>query len=323
MVRTVRFEKYGAPSVLSMQEVHETAPGSREVWLDQEAIGVNYLDVQQRKGAVPVPLPSGLGLEGAGRVAAVGDEVEGIAVGDRVGYALGPVGGYADGRIYPYERLIRLPDSISYEHAAAVLFKGLTAQYLIKSTYAVSSGSVVLVYGAAGAVGQLIASWSTQLGGQVIGVVSRTESVARALEAGCADVLIWGRADIAAEVHRLTGGRMADVVYDGVGRATFQSSIDSLKVRGTMVSFGASSGVPAPVSVDLLNKKSLFLTRPGLAAYIGNIDEYRARSADVLDALEHELIKPNLWRTFALTQVAEVHDLLERGRTEGAVILKP
>ncbi|USI73882.1 quinone oxidoreductase family protein [Sphingomonas morindae] len=323
MVATVRIKETGGPSVLLVEQFGEAMPGPRDVQIRQAAIGVNYLDVQQRTGAVPIPLPSGLGLEGAGTVSAIGSEVEGISVGDRVAYALGPIGAYSSSRIYPAERLIALPDTISFEDAAAVLFKGLTAQYLLKSTFPVTSGTVILLYGAAGAVGQLIASWAAHLGAQVIGVVSREGSVERAREAGCSDVLIWGRSEVPSEVARLTGGRMVDVVYDGVGRRTFQASLDSLRVRGTMVSFGASSGKPEPVDIDLLNKKSLFLTRPGLAAHVDDAHEYRARSRDVLDAVSRRIIKPNLWRAFPLNDVVDVHAMLDRGETEGAIILRP
>lgn len=323
MATTVCFERTGAPDVLALVEAERSAPGPNEVWLEQEAIGVNYLDVTQRNGAVPVPLPSGLGLEGAGRVAAIGDSVSDVSVGDRVAYALGPIGSYASARLYPAERLIKLPDHLAFEDAAAVLFKGLTAQYLIKSTYRVGKNDVVLLYGAAGSVGRIIAAWANHLGAHVIGVVSRETSVDRARAAGCRDVLVWGKVDVAAEVKRLTDSHMADVVYDGVGRETFEASIDSLKVRGMMVSFGASSGAPEPVSLGLLNKKSLYLTRPGLAAHIGDVEEYRERARDVLDAVERGIIETGIWKTFPLSDVVGVHDLLEHGRSEGTMVMRP
>lgn len=322
MATAVQFEQTGAADVLTLKVVSQAAPGPDEVWLEQEAIGVNFLDVTQRKGAVPVPLPSGLGLEGAGSVAAVGRNVSNVSVGDRVAYAMGPIGSYASGRLFPAGRLIKLPDDLSFEDAAAVLFKGLTAQYLIKSTYPVKEGDVVLLYGAAGSVGQIIASWATHLGAHVIGVVSRETSVERARAAGCRDVLVWGKCDVATEVGRISNGHMADVVYDGVGRETFDASIDSLKVRGMMVSFGASSGAPDPVSVSLLNKKSLFLTRPGLAAHIGGLGEYRERARDVLDALRRGIIRPNIWKVLPLADVIEAHDALEHGRSEGTIVMR-
>jgi NADPH:quinone reductase len=323
MATAVRFDTPGAPDVLTLEETASLAPGPNEVWLEQAAIGVNFLDVTQRRGTVPVPLPSRLGLEGAGRVAAIGSEVSNVSVGDRVAYAMGQIGSYASGRLFPAERLIKLPDDLSFDDAAAVLFKGLTAQYLIKSTYPVKEGDVVLLYGAAGSVGQIIASWATHLGAHVIGVVSRETSVERAHAAGCRDVLVWGKSDVAAEVGRISNGQMADVVYDGVGRETFDASISSLKVRGMMVSFGASSGAPDPVSVGLLNKKSLFLTRPGLAAHIGDVDEYCERAQDVLDALQRGIIRPNIWKVFPLADVVKVHDVLEHGSSEGTIVMRP
>jgi NADPH2:quinone reductase len=207
MAVTVRFTQIGNPDVLKLEQVDQTAPGPKEVWIEHEAIGVNYLDVMQRNGSVPIPLPNGLGLEGAGRVTAVGTDVTNVAAGDRVAYILGALGSYASGRLYPAERLIKLPDGINCEAAAAILFKGITAQYLIKSTYAVEPKSAVLLYGAAGGLGQIIAPWAKHLGAFVIGVVSKESSVERAHAAGCDAVLVWGACDLPAEVARLTDGR--------------------------------------------------------------------------------------------------------------------
>lgn len=323
MTSVVRFQETGAPTVLHVTETDRLAPGPKEVWIEQEAIGVNYLDVTQRNGAVPVTLPSGLGIEAAGRVADIGAEVTNVSVGDRVAYALGPLGSYASGRLYPAERLLVLPETLAFDDVAGVLVKGLTAQYLIRSTYPIGPGKTVLLYGAAGAVGQVLAAWATSLGAFVIGVVSRETSVDRATAAGCAAVLVWGQCDVAAEVTDLTGGKMADVVYDGVGKTTFNASINSLRTRGMMVSIGASSGLPDPVGIDLLNKKSLFLTRPGLGAHISEVSEYKTRAADVFNALLSGVIKPNVWTSFPLSDVAQAHTILENGKAEGAIILKP
>lgn len=323
MAKAVRVTETGGPEVLEVQQVAEVEPGLKEAWVEQEAIGVNYLDVMQRSGAIPIPLPSGLGLEGAGRVIAVGPEVNDLAVGDRVGYALGPIGSYASGRLYPAERLVKLPESISCDDAAAILFKGLTAQYLTKSTYPVGQGAIVLLYGAGGGVGQILASWAKHLGATVIGVVSKKASVERAQAAGCDHVLVWGACDLPAEVARLTDGARAHVVYDGVGRETFDASLASLRPRGMMVSIGASSGLPAPVSVATLNRASLFLTRPGLAAHVTDIVEYRSRAADLFHAVELGVVRPFVWKTYALAEVAEAHAALEGGRSAGAILLRP
>lgn len=323
MATAIRLQHTGGSDVLRVEQVERADPGPREVWLEQEAVGINYLDVMQRKGAVPIPLPGGLGLEGAGRVAAIGAEVVGLEVGDRVGYALGPLGAYASGRLYPADRLVRLPDGVDFDAAAAVIFKGITAQYLIKTTFPVQAGTVVLLYGAAGGVGRILAAWAKHLGATVIGVVSRETSVAAAEAAGCDHVLVWGSSDLAADVARLTDGQKAHVVYDGVGKDTFAASLASLRTRGMLVSIGASSGVPAPVEISALGRSSLFLTRPGLGAYASDPEEYRARVADVFAAVAGGIVPATVGASFPLAEAAEAHAAFESGRANGAVILKP
>jgi NADPH2:quinone reductase len=205
-----------------------------------------------------------------------------------------------------------------------VFFKGITAQYLIKSTYHVGAGTVVVLYGAAGPLGQILASWAKHLGAFVIGVVSKPASVERARAAGCDAVLVWGACDLPAEVSRLTDGRKAHVVYDGVGRDTFAASLDCLRPRGCMVSIGASTGAPPAVEIGTLNAKgSLFLTRPGLAAHATNLDEYRQRANDVFDAVAQGIIKPSIWRHFSLADAARAHTALEEGSAAGTIVLKP
>jgi len=324
MTQAIRFSQAGGPEVLQLQDIELGEPGPGEVLLEQEAIGVNFLDVTQRKGAVPVPLPGGLGLEGAGRVLRIGAGVGNVAVGDRVGYATGPLGGYASARLFPAERLVRLADSISAEDAAAVLFKGITAQYLLTSTYPVGPGTTVLMYGVAGGLGSLMAPWAKHLGAFVIGVVSRQASVEKARALGCDEVLVFDPQTLAAEVSRITNGRKVDVVYDPIGRVSFAASLDSLRLRGLMVSFGASSGAPAPVDMATLNSKgSLFVTRPSLAAHTASAEEYQARASDVLAALQAGIISPRIWGRYALADVAQAHADLESGRSSGTLILTP
>jgi NADPH2:quinone reductase len=323
MATAIRLTQTGGPEVLSPETVEQVEPGSHEAWIEQEAIGVNYLDVTQRKGAVPIPLPGGIGLEGAGRVTAVGSAATNVAVGDRVAYILGPLGAYASGRLYPAERLVRLPDGISFEDAATVLFKGITAQYLLKSTYPVGPGTVILLYGVAGGLGQIMVPWAKHLGAVVIGVVSKEASVERARALGCDAVLVWGAGDLPAEVAALTNGRKADVVYDGIGRDTFGASLDSLRPRGLLVSIGASTGAPPPIEVGTLNAKgSLFLTRPGLAAHATDLAEYRGRAEDVLAAVTSGIIKPSAWKTFPLADAAAAHAAFEGGASAGPILLK-
>jgi NADPH2:quinone reductase len=324
MVATIRMTETGGPDVLKLETIEQALPGPGEVWLEQDAIGVNYLDITQRNGAVPIPLPSGLGLEGAGRVAIIGTDVTNVAVGDRVAYILGPLGSYASGRLYPANRLVKVPDGISTDDAATILFKGITAHYLLHSTYPVRPGTVVLLYGVAGALGLIMAPWAKALGAFVIGVVSKETSVARAKAAGCDEVVVFDAETLPAEVARLTDGKKAHVVYDGIGKPTFAASLNSLRARGTLVSFGASGGAPDPVAVGTLNAKgSLFLTRPGLAAHATDLEEYHERARAVLSAVATGIINPSVWKSFALADAAVAHAAIESGQSAGAVLLKP
>lgn len=323
MPHAITLTRTGPPDAMALVPVDRADPGPGQAWIDHEAIGVNYLDVTQRRGEVPIPLPSGLGLEGAGRVAALGAGVQGLQVGDRVAYALGPLGSYATGRLLPAERLVRIPDGITAEAAAATVFKGITAHYLLHRTYAVGAGSLVLLYGAAGGLGQILAPWARQLGATVVGVVSKAASVETARAAGCDAVLVWGTDDLPGQLVR-AAGRKADVVYDGVGRLSFATSLDCLRPRGTMVSIGASSGVPEPVALGTLNAKgSLFLTRPGLAAHASDVAEYRARVQAVFEAVQRGTLAARVARRFALAEAAQAHAALEQGQAGGSVVLLP
>ncbi|MEN5179791.1 quinone oxidoreductase [Comamonas testosteroni] len=324
MAVAIRIHSTGAPDVMQMEEVHLSSPGPGEVLLAQTAIGVNPLDVSQRKGAVAIALPSGLGLEGAATVSAVGAGVTGLQVGDRVGYATGPLGAYASARVFPAERLVKLPDALGDDAAAAVLFKGITAQYLLKATGQVGQGSRVLIYGAAGALGQLMCAWAKHLGAHVLGVVSKAASVERARAAGCDEVFVFDAQTLAAQVAQATQGQKVDVVYDSIGKATFLTSLDCLRPRGLMVSLGATSGLPPAIEVGTLNAKgSLFLTRPSLAAHTATAEEYQSRARDVLSAVSSGILTPRIWKSYALAEVAQAHADLEQGRSQGAIVLKP
>ncbi|MBB4862192.1 NADPH2:quinone reductase [Pseudomonas nitritireducens] len=324
MINRISLDVFGGPEVLRLDQAERQRPGPGEVWLEQAAIGVNPLDLSQRSGAVKIALPSGLGLEGAGTVAAIGAGVDNLQLGDRVAYATGPLGAYASARLYPAQRLVKLPDAVSFEAAAAVLFKGITAQYLIKSTWPVGPGSRVLVYGAAGALGQLLVPWARHLGAFVIGVVSKAASVERARAAGCNEVLVFDAGTLAGQVLEITAGQKVDVVYDPIGRATFDASLDCLRSRGLLVSFGMASGVPPAVEVATLNAKgSLFLTRPSLAAHTATVEEYQQRAQDVLQAVVQGIIQPRVWRRYPLAEVAQAHADLQDGRSEGAIVLIP
>lgn len=324
MATAIRFSEAGPPEVLKLVHIEPAAPGPGEVWLEQKACGVNFLDVTQRNGAVRVPLPAGLGLEGAGVVAAVGSGVSNVQPGDRVAYATGALGGYASARLYPAERLVKLPPQLSFDDAAAVLFKGITAQYLLKSTYPVGPGTTLLLYGVAGGLGEIMTPWAKQLGAFVIGVVSRQASVEKARALGCDAVLVFNAATLAADVARITEGRKVDVVYDPIGKISFEASLDSLRPRGLMVSFGASSGAPAAVEIATLNSKgSLFLTRPSIVAHTASAAEYQQRAQDVLAAVLAGIFKPRIWGRYPLADAAVAHADLESGRSSGAIVLVP
>lgn len=324
MAHAIRFNTPGAPDVLKLTEISEQVPGNGQVWLEQKAIGVNYLDVTQRNGAVSVQLPSGLGLEGAGVVTAVGPDVTNVQVGDRVAYATGPIGAYASARLYPADKLIAIPDRLSFDDAAAVLFKGITAHYLLKSTYPVGPGTTILLYGVAGGVGAIMAKWAKHLGARVIGVVSKASSVQRARSLGCDQVIVFDAQTLAEEVSRVTEGEKVDVVYDPIGRVSFEASLNSLRPRGLLVSFGASSGAPSAVELATLNAKgSLFLTRPSLAAHTATLTEYRERAQDVLQAVQAGIFTADIWRKYPLAHAAHAHADLESGQSSGTIILNP
>lgn len=324
MVNRIRVYEAGTPDVMQMEQGDVSAPSAGEVWLEQKAVGVNPLDVLQRKGLAGVQWPSGLGLEGAGIVQAVGAGVSHVQVGDRVAYATGPLGAYASARLYPAERLVKIPDALSMEAAAALMFKGVTAQYLLTTTYAVAPGTRVLIYGAAGALGQIMVAWAKHLGATVMGVVSKPQSVERAKAAGCEHVWVFDAASLPEQVRQATNGLKADVVYDSVGKASFAASLDCLRTRGLLVSFGATTGAPPAVEVATLNAKgSLYLTRPSLAAHTTNVAEYQERAKDVLDAVAKGFIQPRIWMQYPLSQAALAHADLEQGQSQGAIVLIP
>jgi NADPH2:quinone reductase len=320
----VRIATTGGPGVLSLVEIRDPSPKEGEVLIDQKSIGVNFLDVTQRNGAVKIPLPSGLGFEAAGVVVAVGPKVQDLREGDRVAYATGAIGSYASTRAFPANRVLKLPQELSFDNAAAILFKAITVQYLLKSTYPVVAGTVVVIYGAAGGVGQILVPWAKHLGAVVLGIVSREDRVQMAKRVGCDAVFVFGSVDIPTEIAKLNGGRKADVVYDSVGRDSLQVSLDSLRPRGLLVSFGAASGPPAPIEVSTLGSKgSLYVTRPSVFAYTADTAEYRERAQDVLSAIGSGVIHPHIWRTFSLQEVAAAHAALESRVSEGSIVLNP
>jgi len=305
-----------------MWEKHELEePGPGQVRLRQEAAGLNFIDVYHRNGLYPQPLPFIPGVEGAGIVEAVGPDVANVQAGDRVAYA-GPIGGYAEERLIDADRLVKLPDGISTELAAAMMLQGMTVQMLLRSVFPVTKGDVILVHAAAGGVGLIMCQWAAALGATVIGTVGTEEKAELARENGCAHPIVYSRQDFVAEVQRITDGEKLPVVYDSVGRDTFLRSLDCLKVRGLMVSFGNASGPPEPIPPNLLAQKgSLYLTRPTLFHYIASRQQLEQSAGDLFGMVASGKVKVEVKQRFALRDAAEAHRALEGRQTTGSTIL--
>ena len=320
----IRFHQTGGPEVLRWEEVPVGDPAADEVRLRHEAVGLNYIDTYQRSGLYPLPLPSGLGQEGAGVVEAVGKEVRDFRPGDRVAYAGGPVGAYSQQRCLPAARLLKLPESIDFRSGAAMMLQGLTTAYLLRRTYAVQPGDAVLIHAAAGGVGLIACQWAKALGATVIGTVSTEAKAELARQHGCEHVILYSHEDVAARVRDITGGEGVAVVYDGVGKDTFAASLDSLRMRGMMVSFGNASGAVPPFNPLLLTQKgSLFLTRPMLAHYTANRDELLALGQELFAVVESGKVRININQTYALADAADAHRALEARQTTGSTVLLP
>jgi NADPH:quinone reductase len=322
MAHAIRIHEHGGPEVLRWEEVPVSDPGPGEARIRQRAIGVNFIDVYQRTGLYPVPLPAVFGNEGAGVVEAVGRGVTEVAVGDRVAYG-GLPGGYADERTVPAERLVKLPDGIGDDVAAAIMLKGMTAEYLLRRTHRVSRGETIVFHAAAGGVGQIACQWAKALGATVIGTVGSEAKVDVARRHGCDHVLVTGP-DLARRVRELTGGAGVRVVYDAVGKDTWEASLDSLRPRGMLVSFGNASGpVPAFQPLVLTMKGSLFLTRPSLAHYVATREELVASAAAVFEAIASKAVRVEIRHRYALREAAQAHADLEGRRTIGPIVLTP
>jgi len=323
-MKAIRFEQTGGPEVLHLEDIELPPPGAGEVRVHHTAIGVNFIDTYHRCGLYPVKLPSGLGLEAAGTVETVGDDVTNLTVGDRVAYCSGPIGAYADANNVPADRLVKIPAGISDEIAAAALLKGLTAHYLLTRTYVIHAGQTILVHSAAGGVGLIACQWAKHLGATVIGTVGAEEKVPLAKENGCAHVLNLKTDEWSRRVRELTGGNGVPVVYDSIGKDTFMGSLDCLAVRGMMVSFGNSSGaVPAFEPSVLSAKGSLYLTRPTLFAYTRTVKELQDGADDLFGVIQSGAVKITINQRFPLAQAREAHEALHSRATTGATILIP
>ncbi len=323
MSRAIRIHETGGPEVLRLEDIELEAPGPGMVRVANRAIGLNYIDTYHRSGLYPLPLPTGIGLEAAGVVTAAGEGAD-LAEGDRVAYCAAGFGAYAEEINLPAARLVKIPDGIDFDVAAAALLKGATAEYLIQRTYALQSGETCLFHAAAGGVGLIFGQWASALGATVIGTVGSEEKAALARAHGFEHVINYRSEDVAARVREITGGAGLPVVYDGVGRDTFETSLDCLRPRGLMVSFGNASGAPDPLDLQLLaNKGSLFITRPTLMTYTATTDEMRESAAAVFDRILDGRVAIEINQRYALEDVAQAHRDLEGRKTTGSTILVP
>ncbi len=323
MSRAVFVRALGGPEVLSLESRDLGPPGPGEIKVRNRAIGLNFVDAYQRTGLYKVPLPFVAGNEGAGEVVAVGEGVRLWKSGDRVAYS-GPVGAYADERLLPADRAVPIPDGIDFETAAAALLKGTTAFYLLHWTHALKPGETVLIHAAAGGTGSILCQWAHAIGARVIGTAGTDEKVAEAKALGCDEVINYRTTQFAPRVRELTGGRGVDVVYDGVGQATFEASLDCLRPRGLMVSFGNASGpVSIPRLTILAEKGSLFLTRPTSAAYFPDGDRLREAAKALFEAIIRGDIRVFIGQTWPLAQAVEATRALEARRTTGSTVLIP
>lgn len=323
MTKAIRIHTNGGPEVMVWESVPTPEPGPGEALVKHHAVGLNYIDVYFRNGLYKAPnMPLIIGQEGAGTVTAVGASVTNVKQGDRVAYA-GPIGGYATDRVIPADRLVKLPDVISFETGAAMMLQGMTAQYLLRRTYKVKPGDTIVVHAAAGGVGMILCQWAKSLGATIIGVVS-SEAKAELARANGAAYTVIGSAKLASDVKRITGGAGVPVVYDSVGKDTFSASLDCLAPLGLMASYGNASGPVPPVDISILAAKgSLFLTRPTLATYTSKRSDLEQVAADLFNVVQTGSVKIQVNQSYALKDASAAHIALESRKTTGSTILVP
>src|SRR6266513_38668 len=321
MAHAIRFDKPGGPDVLTWQAVEVGKPGEGQVRLRHRAVGLNYIDTYHRSGLYQLPLPSGLVSEGAGVVEEVGSGVSGLKPGDRVAYAGGPLGAYADERVMPADRLVPVPDGITDQQAAAMMLKGMTAWYLVRRTHLVKRGETILIHAAAGGVGLIVCQWAKHLGATVIGTVGDQEKAALAKAHGCDHPINYRREDFVARVSELTQGKKCPVVYDSVGKDTFYKSLDCIAPLGLMASFGQSSGAIGPVDIGILaGKGSLFLTRPTLNTYTATREDLLTAANELFDVVKKGAVKLAINQTYPLRDAAKAHRDLQDRKTTGSTV---
>ncbi len=323
MAKAIRFYETGGPEVLRLETVEVGAPGPGQARVRHTGIAVNFIDIYVRTGRYPAPLPSGLGSDAVGVVEAVGEGVDEVVVGDRVGYLIGPQGAYSDVRLMPAAVLIKLPDGISDSTAATLMMKGMTAQYLFRQVFPLKGGETILYHAAAGGVGLIACQWARALGVTMIGTVSTDEKAALAKANGCTHTIVTAREDIAERVKEITGGKGVPVVFDSVGKDTLDASLNCLQARGTLVSNGTSSGPVVIDTMQLAAKGSLWLTRPAMVHYIMPRAHMLDMAQEVFDMVLAGKIKSEASQTFALEDAADAHRALESRKTVGATVLRP
>ena len=323
MAHAIRIHRYGGPEVLQWETAEVGQPGQGQVKFKQHAIGVNYIDVYQRSGLYKSPLPFVPGSEGAGEVLAVGPGVTDFKVGDRAAYA-GALGGYAQERLMPADRLVKLPDTIDYKTGAAMMLQGMTVRYLLRQTYKVGPGTTLLFHAAAGGVGLIACQWARHLGATVIGTVSTADKAALAKAHGCTHVINYKTEDFVKRTKELTNGAGVDVVYDAVGKDTYPGSLDCLKPLGLWVSFGNASGAITNFDILLLSAKgSLYATRPTLGTYVAKRADLLANAGELFDLVGKGIVKINVNHSYPLREAAQAHRDLEARKTTGSIVLLP
>lgn len=323
MVKAIRFHKTGGPEVLAYEDVDVGAPEKGQARVRHNVVGLNFIDTYHRSGLYPLPLPSGIGLEAAGVVEAVGPGVSHVKAGDRVAYCGGPPGAYSESRVMPADKLVKIPAGVSDEQAAAMMLKGLTVQYLIRRVYRVEKGETVLFHAAAGGVGLIACQWLKALGATVIGTVSSDEKARVARAHGCDHTIIYTREKFPERVREITGGRGVPVVFDSVGKDTFHGSLECLQPRGLVAVFGNGSGPVTGVDLNILAKGSFYVTRPTLMTYTAQRADLEASSKELFDMVKSGKVKIEINQRYALADAAQAHRDLEGRKTTGSTVFKP
>ena len=324
MTRVVTIEKTGKPEVLKIKNIKLEKPAPEEVSIEHKAIGLNYIDTYHRSGLYPLQLPSGIGAEASGVVKEIGSHVKDFTVGDRVCYAGAPLGSYSSERNYPTKNLVKIPKEIDFETAATLMTKGLTTFYLLHKTYPVTSNQTILFHAAAGGVGQIFCQWAKSLGCKVIGTVGSDEKISIAKKNGCDFVINYSKDDFAKKVLEITKGKGVPVIYDGVGKSTFNGSIECLKIRGMMVSFGNASGPVLNIDViKMIQPKGIYFTRPSMGQYLGTKDEIKEGADKLFEKVMSGKIKVKIFKKYKLEEAIQAHEDLEARKIIGPAILLP